>query len=203
MNFAMDRHMKKLLLVLILILCLSPLGAQEAEQDRIVVYASLQDGDTVPVIQLEEVRIYSFRPFKTRREARRMTRLMKNVKAVYPFAKIAGVKLREYEEILAGVEDEKARRKIMKQAEQELEEEFGDDLRELTFSQGRILIKLVYRETGESSYNLVAELRGKFRAFFWQAFARIFGFNLKNEYDPHGEDRKIEFIVQMIENGQL
>ena len=107
------------------------------------------------------------------------------------------------EEILAGIEDKKERKRIMKQAEKELDEEFGDDLRELTFSQGKILIKLVYRETGSSSYDLVAELRGKFRAFFWQAFARIFGFNLKNEYDPQGEDKDIEFIVQMIEAGQL
>ena len=128
---------------------------------------------------------------------------MLNVKKVYPYAKIAGMKLKEYEVILEGVEDKKARKKIMKQAEDELDAEFGDDLRNLTFSQGKILIKLVYRETGSSSYDLVAELRGKFRAFFWQAFARIWGFNLKNGYDPTGDDRDIEFIVQMIEAGQL
>ena len=91
----------------------------------------------------------------------------------------------------------------MKQAEKELEEEFGDDLREFTFSQGKILIKLIYRETGSSSYDLIADLRGKFRAFFWQAFARLFGFNMRNEYDPEGEDAEIEFIVKMIEAGQL
>ena len=91
----------------------------------------------------------------------------------------------------------------MKQAEDELQAEFGDDLRNLTISQGKILLKLVYRETGASSYDLVAELRGKFRAFFWQAFARIFGFNLKSGYDPEGEDADIEFIVKMIEAGQL
>jgi len=128
---------------------------------------------------------------------------MKNVKAAYPYARLAGIKLREYEEILSGVESEKEQRRIMKQAEDELQAEFGDDLRNLTISQGKILLKLVYRETGASSYDLVAELRGKFRAFFWQAFARIFGFNLKSGYDPEGEDADIEFIVKMIEAGQL
>jgi hypothetical protein len=195
--------MIRLLLITLFIAILLPLGAQEEKKDRIVVNARILDGDTIPVIALQELRVYAFKPYKNKKEARRMTKLIRNVKIVYPYAKIAGIKLREYEEILAGVEDKKTRKKIMKQAEKEIEEEFGDDLRDFTFSQGKILIKLVYRETGASSYELVAELRGKFRAFFWQAFARIFGFNLKNGYDPKGEDADIEFIVQMIEAGQL
>ncbi len=195
--------MKRLLLISILLLFLAPLCAQEEKKDRIVVYATMQDGDTIPVIQLPELKIFSFKPYKSKRQARKMTRLIYNVKRVYPYAKLAGIKLNEYEEILSGIEDKKTRKKIMKQAEDELEAEFGDDLRDFTFTQGKILIKLVYRETGASSYELVAELRGKFRAFFWQAFARVFGFNLKNEYDPEGEDKEIEFIVQMIEAGQL
>ncbi|MCK5764977.1 MAG: DUF4294 domain-containing protein [Bacteroidales bacterium] len=195
--------MIRLLLITLFIAILLPLGAQEEKKERIVVNARILDGDTIPVIALQELRVYAFRPYKSKKEARRMTKLIRNVKIVYPYAKIAGIKLREYEEILAGVEDKKTRKKIMKQAEKEIEEEFGDDLRDFTFSQGKILIKLVYRETGASSYELVAELRGKFRAFFWQAFARIFGFNLKNGYDPKGEDADIEFIVQMIEAGQL
>ena len=176
---------------------------EEATTERIVVYATMLDGDTIPVIPLKEVCIYSFRPYKSKREARKMTKLIRNVKVVYPYAKIAGIKLMEYEEILAGIDDKKERKKIMKQAEKEMEEEFGDELRDFTFSQGKILIKLVYRETGDSSYELVAEMRGKFRAFFWQAFARLFGFNLKNGYDPEGEDKEIEVIVRMIEAGQL
>ena len=91
----------------------------------------------------------------------------------------------------------------MKQAEDELKEEYGEDLKKLTFSQGKILIKLVSRETGNSSYELVQDFRGRFVAFWWQAFAKIFGHNLKMDYDPEGEDREIELIVLMIENGQL
>jgi hypothetical protein len=194
----------RIILIIIFFITLLPAMAQEEEKpDRIVLYATMVDGDTIPVIILPEHKVFSFKPFKSRREERKMTRLIYNVKKVYPYAKIAGLKLQEYEGILEGIEDKKTRRKIMKQAEDELDEEFGDDLRDLTFTQGKILIKLVYRETGASSYELVAELRGKFRAFFWQAFARIWGFNLKNEYDPEGDDKEIEFIVQMIEAGQL
>ena len=195
--------MKKLLLIILLLLIIPGAKAQEEQKEWIVLYARIIEGDTMPVISLKELQVYSFRPYKSSREARRSTKLIRNVKRVYPYAKIAGIKLKEYEEILAGIEDKKERKKIMKQAEKELDEEFGDDLRNLTFSQGRILIKLVYRETGASSYDLVAELRGKFRAFFYQTFARIFGFNLKDGYDPKGEDRNIEFIVLMIEAGQL
>jgi hypothetical protein len=195
--------MKWILISFLLFLFLDTRSQKEPVKERMVVYATMLDGDTIPVIPLKEVYIYSFRPYKSKREARKMTKLIRNVKAVYPYAKLAGMKLMEYEEILSGVDDKKERKKIMKQAEKELEEEFGDELRDFTFSQGKIMIKLVYRETGASSYELVAEMRGKFRAFFWQAFARIFGFNLKNGYDPAGEDKEIEVIVRMIEAGQL
>ena len=178
-------------------------NAQEQSKDRILVYAQMIEGDTMPVIQLHEVSIYSFRPYTSKRQARRMTKLIRNVKAVYPYARLAGIKLNEYETILSEAESKKERKEIMKQAEKEIEEEFGDDLRQFTYSQGKILIKLVYRETGNSSYDLVAELRGKFRAFFYQAFARLFGYNLKSGYDPEGEDAEIEFIVKMIETGQI
>lgn len=91
----------------------------------------------------------------------------------------------------------------MKQVEQELLVEFEDDLKQLTITQGRILIKLVDRETGSTSYELVKELRGTFSAFFWQTLARLFGSNLKSVYDPYGEDRLIEEIIFLIDRGQL
>jgi hypothetical protein len=202
-NLSYSDEMRRFLFSYILILFFLTIDAQEQPKGRIIVYAQMIEGDTIPVIQLQEVNIYSFKPFSSRRQARRMTKLIRNVKAVYPYAKVAGIKLHEYEGILDTVDNKKERKRIMKQAEKEMEDEFGDDLREFTFSQGKILIKLVYRETGASSYELVAEMRGKFRAFFYQTFARMFGFNLKNSYDPEGEDAEIEFIVKMIESGQL
>jgi len=128
---------------------------------------------------------------------------MKNIKIVYPYARLAGIKLAEYEEVLSQAPDDQARRKIMKKLEEELDAEYGQELRDLTVTQGKILLKLIDRETGESSYNLVTEFRGEFRAVFYQAFARLFGLNMKLKYDPEGEDRDIEYIVKMIESGQL
>ena len=91
----------------------------------------------------------------------------------------------------------------MKQAEDDIAAQFGPELKELTFTQGKILIKLIDRETSSTSYTLVKELRGSVRAFFYQGFARLWGYNLKTKYDPKGEDELIELIVLMIENGQL
>ena len=142
-------------------------------------------------------------PRKYKVYARKHSRLIHNVKRAYPYAKLAGIKLREYEVVLKNASSDKERRQLMKQAERELKDEFEDDLKNLTFKQGIILIKLVDRETGDSSYELVQELRGKFVAFFWQTFARLFGYNLKVKYDPEGEDKEIEDIVVMIENGSI
>lgn len=161
------------------------------------------DGDTLPFVRLKEVEVYSLKIPKRRKDQKRLTKLVKNVKLVYPYAKLAGIKLREYEELLLNAANDKERKIIMKQAEKEINEEYGGDLRELNFSQGKILIKLIDRETGESSYGLVQDLRGKFTAFWYQAFARLWGYNLKVKYDPEGEDRRIETIVRMIERGQL
>jgi hypothetical protein len=172
------------------------------EQERVVVYGVIVDGDTIPFIQLKEVNVYNWKVL-THSEEKKLTRLMKNVKIVYPYARLAGIKLEEYVDILAQAPDDKARRQIMKQLEDEIDAEYGQELRDLTVSQGKILLKLVDRETGESSYELVSELRGQFRAVFYQAFARIFGLNMKLRYDPEGEDRDIEYIVRMIESGQL
>lgn len=178
-----------------------PIQAQEPESK--IVIARVVDGDTLITYDLPEYLVTAKMPRQLRRLARQNARLVYNVKKAYPYAKIAGMKLREYEVILRNAKSDAERRKIMKQAEEELKAEFEDDLRKLTFKQGLILIKLVDRETGNSSYVLIQELRGKFVAFFWQTFARIFGYNLKTEYDPEGEDRKIEEIVVMIENGEL
>jgi hypothetical protein len=193
--------MKRLIYISIFLLIPFTHFCQEVE--KIIVYARVIDGDTIPIVPLKQVYVYSFKIIESKKQARKYSRLIRNVKRVYPLAKLAGIKLKEYEEILIKATSDHERKKIMKQAEKEMKENYGGELKKLTFSQGKILIKLVNRETGNSSYDLVAELRGKFVAFFWQTFARLFGFNLKTEYDPEGEDKQIEMIVRMIENGQL
>ena len=168
-----------------------------------VVRARIVDGDTIPIIDLDPVAFFAPRIFKNRAEENRYRRLVYNVKRVYPYAKLAGIKYEEYSELLISLPTEGERKRAMRQAELELREEFEDDLKRLTFSQGLILIKLVDRETSQSSYDVVREFRGMVSAFFWQGLGRLFGFNLKTKYDPEGEDKLIEEIVQMIEAGVL
>jgi hypothetical protein len=155
--------------------------------------------DTILVQNLRPVLVFAWQT----RPDRKTRRLIRNVKKAYPYAQLASMKLHAYNEKLKAAKTDRERKRLMRKAEKELKKEYGDDLKKLTFTQGHILLKLIDRETGETSYELVEELRGKFTAFFWQSFARIFGFNLKRDYDPDGEDRKIEQIVQLIENGQL
>jgi len=179
------------------------LPAHRPHADSIVVFAKVIGGDTIPMVQLPEIPVYALRLFDNRRDIKKIERLIYNVKKVYPYARLAGIKLRQYETKLQGITSEKERKRVMKQAEDELNDQFGPELKELTFTQGKILIKLVDRETKFTSYQLVKDLRGGFRAFFYQGFARVWGYNLKTEYDPEGEDELIEMIVLMIENGQL
>jgi hypothetical protein len=172
-------------------------------QDIYVARAIIIDGDTLWVAELDEVYIFPTKKFKSRRERRRYTRLIYNVKKAYPWAKLAGEKLAEVEIHLVSLETEKEQKAYMKQVEKELLKDYKNDLKKLTITQGRILIKLIDRETGDTSYELVKELRGNLSAVFWQALARLFGSNLKSEYDPDEEDHLIEEIIVLIENGQL
>ncbi|MEE4176645.1 MAG: DUF4294 domain-containing protein [Bacteroides sp.] len=168
-----------------------------------VVKARIVDGDTIPVIDLAPVAFFAPRIFKNRAEENRYRRLVYNIKRVYPYAKLAGIKYEEYNELLMTLPNEIQRKRAMRQAEMELRAEFEDDLKKLTFSQGLILIKLVDRETSNTSYDVVREFRGMVSAVFWQGLGRLFGFNLRTKYDPEGEDRMIEEIVEMIEAGVL
>jgi hypothetical protein len=172
-------------------------------QDIYVARAIVIDGDTLWVAELDEIYIFPTKKFKNRRERRRYTRLIYNVKKAYPWAKIAGEKLSELEVHMMSLTTEKEQKDYMKMVEKELLDDYKEDLKKLTVTQGRILIKLVDRETGDTSYELVKELRGNISAVFWQALARLFGSNLKSEYDAEDEDRLIEEIVVLIENGQL
>ncbi|HSW67226.1 MAG TPA: DUF4294 domain-containing protein, partial [Bacteroidales bacterium] len=157
----------------------------------------------IPIIVLPEFVMFAPITFKNAADERRFNRLVRHVKKVYPYARIAGITFRHYEQYLVGVESPAERRKILREAEEELRQRYQDELMKLTYTQGRILLKLVDRETGHSSYDLVNDLRGAFRAFFWQSFAQIFGFDLKVRYDPEGADKDIERIVRMIESGAI
>ena len=165
---------------------------------------SVIEGDTIYYVNLPEVDVM-FIQNMMKKHPRRYDRLARNVKKVYPYAYGAREILYECELKLKQTDSESERKAMMEKAENELYEKYSAELMKLTFSQGNILLRLIDRETQKTSYNLVQELRGKFRAFFWQGFARIWGYNLKVEYDPinNDEDKAIETIVQLIECGML
>ncbi len=179
------------------------LFASAQEEEEIVMLAEVINGDTFPVKYMPYVEIIAERTFKTKTQRKRFKRLQYNVKKMYPYAKLAGDLLEEYEAELTAVCSERARKKFYKKIEEELKKEFDGDIRKMSTSQGRILIKLIDRETGDTSYEILQEFRGNVSAFFWQSLSRMFGQDLKSDYDPHGYDKDIESIVQLIEAGAI
>lgn len=175
-------------------------------ENATVVYARIDEhGDTTLIVNLPEVDISLLNHYYEIIETRQGRRLVNNVRKVYPYAKIAGDKLQTYDTILANVTNSSERRRLMKEAEDEITSQYTEELTNLTFSQGTILIRLIDRETGNTSYQVVQELRGKVRAFFYQGFALLWGYDLKSEYDPKAnpEDNDIETIVTLLERGQI
>ncbi len=171
-----------------------------------VVYGRIEEnGDTTLIVYLPEVDIDLMQRYFQITETNKGRRLASNVKKVYPYAKLAGEKMKEYDSILANVAEKSERNRLMKQAEKEITDQYTEDLKNLTITQGLILVRLIDRETGNTSYQLVQELRGKMRAFFYQGFARLWGYNLKTEFDPHNnpEDDAIDTIMTLLERGVI
>ncbi|MBX2973246.1 MAG: DUF4294 domain-containing protein [Flavobacteriales bacterium] len=175
----------------------------KAQTPAYVVHAVVEGTDTIPLIYLGEARVEGRWKPRDRREAERYDKLMRNVIKVYPYARITGQLLSEYESELKAIEGKSDQELYVKIAEAELRAEFEAEVKDLTVSQGRVLVKLIDRETGHTSYELVKQLRGSFVAFVWQGLARLFDQDLKSEYDREGADATIELIVQRIERGEL
>jgi hypothetical protein len=162
-----------------------------------------RDGERLPEIELEDVVVVGRRSLGERFQAWRYQRLVYNVKRVYPYSLMVRIRYMEVNRELELLPDDKKRKEYLKQLEKDLLNEFEDDMRRMTITQGRILIKLIDRETSNSSYDLIREYRSVITATFWQGIARIFGSNLKSKYDPDGEDYLIERIIREIEMGRL
>lgn len=177
--------------------------AQDGNDSTRVVKTTVFKGDTIPLFDLELVPIFAPLEFKSKREERKYGRLKRYVVKVYPYAEVAGEMLQYFDDTLKSFKTEYAKKRYLKKVEQQLKAEFEGELKKLTIKQGIILVKLIDRETGNTSYELIKQLRGSFSAFIWQSLARLFGSNLKLDYDPQGEDRLIEDIVLRIESGQI
>jgi len=174
---------------------------QRFEMDTIskIVPTTLLDGERVPWILLHEVNIYGRRIFKTEADRKAYNRLRYNVLKVLPYAKVAQQKYDQLYRDLALTDNRKEKRKLVKQCEQDIKEMFYKEVKNMSVTQGEILLKLIDRQTGTSSYELVKELKGGVPAFFYQSLAKVFGHNLKVEYDRE-TDRDIESIIRNADN---
>ncbi len=204
--------MKNALYILILSLPLSLFGQTGGNlfigdvneyPKNMVTYELDENGDTMPHIQHYTCVIVADRVFATNREKIKWDKLKRDVKAAYPFAVLAKMKLAEMDSQLVLITGEKERKEYNEKCEKELTAQFETDMRSLTNTQGKILFKLIDRETGSTTYQLIQQRRGSFSAFMWQSVAFVFGNNLKMEYDPAGEDKGIEDCVKLIELGIL
>jgi hypothetical protein len=167
------------------------------------VKAVVKGQDTILIANLGEAVIQPHTNKPSNRDMRQYRKLVYNVKKVYPYAKLAGEKFAGITAHMDSLKTKREQREYIKQVEKEILQQYEEDLKNLTITQGRILIKLIDRETSETSYEVVKELRGSFQAALWQTVARLFGSNLKSEFDAAGEDRTIDEIMKMIEQGQL
>lgn len=204
--------MKRLTLILVLLMCVvADASAQRSRTWRRVPYSKYGGGyiagtevdpntlDTAYVVQLSEIIA-----FRSLGDIKRHQRLIRNVKAVYPYAVDARNLFHSLTAQLDTIPSPKERDKITRALEKEIVERYTPVLEKMTYSQGKILIRLIDRETERTSYQILEEFRGKFAAKFWNTIARIFRANLKQEYDPtQGEDQLIEQIIILYEAGLL
>lgn len=163
----------------------------------------LRDGDSIQYMEMSNVYVYPPVTFESKRQQGKYMRLVNNVKKTLPIAKQARQMLIETAEYLETLPNKKAKDEHMKRVEQAVYREYKPKMKKLTYSQGKLLIKLVNRECNSTSYEAIQAFMGPLRAGFWQAFAWAFGASLKKEYDPEGTDRLTERIVLMVESGQL
>lgn len=192
----------RVILLLLFTLIFQSSFAQSEDEDQRYIQSEVTDGDTLPYVLLDDFNVIDSKYFKSNRERKKWNKLMRNVIKVYPYAKITNDLLEHYDEELEKIDKEADRKAFMKEAEEVLKNEFKGEIMKMTVSQGKVLVKLIDRETGQTSYELIKELRSGFTAFMWNSLALLFGNNLKAHYDPV-EDYEIESIVQLIENGDI
>ena len=207
-------------LLLILACIYIPAHAEEEDYDDIFIpivenpqlkinlyegyYWACIEGDTVMVYQMKPFIVYPpLKKFKNKKSEKFYWKTVRDVKKTLPYAKLIYDILVETYRYMETLPDDDARQRHLERMEKELFEQYKPVLKKFTYSQGKMLIKLVNRECNQSSYQLIRAFLGSFRAVFWQTFGSIFGVTLKTEWDPQGEDAELERICVMVEQGLL
>jgi hypothetical protein len=194
------------ILLFLLLACILKTSAQQnirQSEKGYMLPVCVYQGDTIPYITLRNVYIYPRIKFKSKKQERYYWKLVRDVKKTLPLAKEIRRAVMETYEYMETLPDTKSRERHMKAVEKGLKEQYTARMKKLTFSQGKLLIKLVNRECNQSSYQLVKAFMGPFKAGFYQTFAALFGASLKKEYHPEDDDKLIERIAVLVENGQL
>lgn len=167
-------------------------------------YYALIDGDTVKVFQMRPFYVFPpMKKFKNKKEEKHYWKTVRDVKKTLPYAKLIYDILVETFQYMETLPDDESRQKHLERMEKEIFKQYKPILKKFTFSQGKMLIKLVNRECNQSSYEIIRAFLGSFRAGFWQAFGQLFGATLKEEWDSEGKDKDIERVCVLVEQGML
>lgn len=182
--------------VVFLAFSLSANGEEKGDSVN-VMKAVIEEGDTIYLYNMQEYEFEHDRSISTRIKSRRFTRLMRDIEKTMPYARLAAEKIEEIDSIMMTLESDRERESFLDSAEDRLMDDFEEDLKSLNRRQGLILIKLIDRETGDTTYNLIREYRSRWSAWFWQGMARLFRMNLREEYDPE-EEEDIEDAIRIL-----
>ena len=166
-------------------------------------FAEIVDGDTIPVAVLEGIYSYPQENFSSASQEKYYWKLVRDVKVAYPLSQIVYYTLLETMEYLETIPDQKEKDKHLRAMERNLVKEYEPVLRKMSYSQGKILLKLIDRSCNSSSFELIKAYRGSFAASFWQGVARLFHADLRAGYDPDNEDYTLERVVRKVEQGEL
>lgn len=196
--------MKRVLSVLCLLLLLSiSVRSQEEKPKTYIDIAAIYEGDTIAVVNLKPVYIFAQIKFKNNKERQEYSKLVRDVKIAYPYAKTIAYSIIETYEYMETLPTEKAKQKYLEDVQKYMMDEYKPKMKKMTKNQGKILVKLIDRECNTPSYNIVKALVGSFKAGVYNAFAGLFGNSLKTKYDPNDKDASIEAIVIQIEQGTI
>lgn len=196
--------MKRILSILCLFLLLfSSAKSQDAKPKTYIDIAAIYEGDTIAVVNLKPVYIFAQLKFKNNKERQEYSKLVRDVKIAYPYAKTIAYSIIETYEYMESMPTEKAKQKYLEDVQKYMMAEYKPKMKKMTKNQGKILVKLIDRECNTPSYNIVKALVGSFKAGVYNAFAGLFGNSLKTQYDPYGKDASIEAIVIQIEQGTI
>ena len=184
-------------------------SAQSADNDtlQVAVYVNIDrtyyKGDSIPNVTLHEFYKYSPRTFKSDKERQEYNKLVRNIRYVFPYAKLVRQILIETHDYLETLETQKEKDAQIKAVEKGIRKQYEPTVRKISKTQGKLLVKLIDRECGQTSFEMIKAFVGSAKANLYNVMSSLFGNNLRKHYEPEGEDREIERIVRLVESGQL